>query len=50
LGATVELERSIARLVGEHAAERPAAIAIEDGGRRLTYFELDVAAGATSCR
>jgi len=45
LDVTTELERPIAELVGQHAAEQPEAVAIEDGPRHLTYAELD-AAGA----
>ena len=45
LSAALELERSLAELVAERAAEQPDAVAIEDGERRLTYAELD-AAGA----
>ena len=41
-----EFERSIAELVAEHAAERPNAVAIEDGERWLTYSELDAAGAA----
>ncbi|HSR94698.1 MAG TPA: amino acid adenylation domain-containing protein, partial [Solirubrobacterales bacterium] len=44
LHVTTELERSVAELVGRHATDRPDAIAIEDGARRLTYAELDAAA------
>jgi amino acid adenylation domain-containing protein len=44
LHSTVELELSIAEVVGRHAAERPDRVAIEDGERRLTYGELDDAA------
>ena len=44
MGLATELERSIAELVGQHAAEQPDAIAIEDGERPLSYAELDAAA------
>jgi len=43
LGSTTELEGSIAGLVERHAGERPDAVAIEDGDRRLSYAELDLA-------
>lgn len=43
MGLTTELERSIAELVEQHAAEHPDAIAIEDGERRVSYAELDLA-------
>jgi amino acid adenylation domain-containing protein len=43
LHSTVELDRSIAELVGRHAAEQPDRVAIEDGERCLTYAELDTA-------
>jgi len=43
LGVTTELERSIAGLVERHACERPDAVAIEDGERRLSYAEFDLA-------
>jgi amino acid adenylation domain-containing protein len=42
--STIALDQSIAEVVGRHAAERPDAVAIEDGERRLTYGELDDAA------
>jgi amino acid adenylation domain-containing protein len=46
LHLTTELERSVAELIGRHAADRPDAIAVEDGSRRLTYAELDAAGAA----
>ncbi|MGN6815255.1 MAG: amino acid adenylation domain-containing protein, partial [Solirubrobacterales bacterium] len=39
---------SIADLVREHAAACPDAVAIEDGGRQLTYAELDRASAAVA--
>ncbi|MGC1851838.1 MAG: AMP-binding protein, partial [Solirubrobacterales bacterium] len=39
---------SLAELVSARAAERPDAVAIEDGRRRLTYAELDEAAGGVA--
>jgi amino acid adenylation domain-containing protein len=41
--STVELSGSIAELVARRASERPGAVAVEDGERRLTYAELDLA-------
>ena len=43
-----ELTRSLAELVGEWATERPDSAAIEDGDKRLTYAELDTAAGGVA--
>ena len=45
MGAGTELDRPLAELVSERAAERGTAVAVEDGPHRLTYAELD-AAGA----
>lgn len=45
---TAEPARSLAELVSEQAVERPDAVAIEDGPRRLTYAELDQAAGGVA--
>jgi amino acid adenylation domain-containing protein len=42
---TVDLTRSLADLVAEIAAERPEAVAVEDGEHRRTYAELEAAAG-----
>ena len=39
-----ESRSSLAELVAARAAEQPGAIAVEDGERRLTYAELDLAA------
>jgi amino acid adenylation domain-containing protein len=44
LHVSTEVAGSVAELVGQRAAERPGAIAIEDGPERLTYAELDLAA------
>jgi len=40
------MELPLSQLVGERTAERPDAIALEDGEKRLTYAELGAAAGA----
>jgi amino acid adenylation domain-containing protein len=40
------LTRSLVQLVAEQAAERPDAVAVEDGGQRLTYAQLDAAGAA----
>jgi amino acid adenylation domain-containing protein len=44
--AAREQALSLAALVATQAAERPRAIAVEDGERHLTYAELDAAAAA----
>ena len=46
----MELGLPLSRLVAERAAERPEAIALEDGEKRLTYGELDAAASAVAAR
>ena len=43
LHSTIDFEQSVAELVSRHAVEQPDAVAIEDGGSRLTYAELDAA-------
>jgi len=42
------MDLSLSQLVGERAAERPEAIALEDGEKRLTYAELDASASAVA--
>ena len=44
----LELEGSLAQVVADYAAARPHDVAIEDGGRRLTYAELDAAAAGVA--
>jgi amino acid adenylation domain-containing protein len=38
-----EMERSLPAIIAERASERPGAVAIEEGERRLTYAELEAA-------
>jgi len=41
-------ERSLAEAIAAHAAADPSRLAIEDGGRTLTYGELDAAGAAVA--
>ena len=43
-----ELERSLPAIVADRAAERPDAVAVEDGERTFTYAELDAAGAAVA--
>ncbi len=44
------MHRPLFRLVAERASERPDAVALEDGSKRLTYAELVAAAEAIAAR